>query len=328
MRARTGYAVKKVLIVNADAERPGAQGKMRPGIFIPIFENTLKRRGIAFEYFSAPLSFIKSADIPSGSTVIPVYNEERHCEQASSRKTIAYVAAIEIATRLRSPTSTIANRLRVARIVGDKLRTNNFLNRRGIRMPKVAGASEEVPTFSNVRTGTNQDVDVIRANSALNRKRYNTEFIVTRVSFQGRDYYTVVRAMCVGHRIIAMIPRARDISEGSPSVHGGDTPPNPDLLNYLRSVLIDARRSQFDDIAADIDRALGFGFFAHDFLVDRRHGAVFLCETGFKFHNEVTRLRLEPIKEKLSFASDVTNQVVSSAANAVADRMLVLNCRR
>jgi hypothetical protein len=91
--------------------------------------------------------------------------------------------------------------------------------------------------------------------------------------------------MCVGPYVTHAFVRARDVSEGNPSVHLKDTPHDAVLINALEKRLIEANTAQFSELAERVYEALGPGFYAHDILVETNSNRALMCETGFKFND-------------------------------------------
>jgi hypothetical protein len=142
-------------------------------------------------------------------------------------------------------------------------------------------------------------VVVLDSIAEADASRYNTALVDTRISHDGRSYYTCVRLLCVGSRIVHAYVRARHVEEGSPSVHSGDTPLDADLMNFLQRRLVDDRLDEMAELAAKVAAALGPGFYAHDVLVDVEGGAPLLGETGFKFNDAAYRRRLAPVAAEI-----------------------------
>jgi len=309
----------RVIFISADAARPGATGKMRCDFFLPIFSRALAERGIEMDYVPDPWSFLKAPPPPSGSVIIPIYNEERAGKQASSPAVIAFTRAIEAKTRFLSRRCILANRVRTGRIISDKSLANRVLSRANVLMPRLITAPKsEERTFSNANVGTEMPGTVVSPGDEIDRARYNTKFIDTIHEFRGFSYYVALRALCVGPRPIAIFPRVRPVSDGDPSVHAKDTPLDPDLLNDVYEKTVAARRSEINSICQKIFDVLGFGFYAHDLLPERETGNTYLCETGFKFDTGFLR----PIQNKLIFERDISTVVIRRSAFAVADKVL------
>jgi hypothetical protein len=165
-----------------------------------------------------------------------------------------------------------------------------------LAMPSLA---PEGRVFSNLRQDSAGAVTVLDRLDQADADRYNTSFVDTRVTHAGRTYYTCVRLLCVGPHVVHGYVRARDVAEGSASVHNADTPLDPALLGILHESQVDARMAEHADVAARVAAALGPGFYAHDIVVPNDGGAVQLCETGFKFNDGSYPARLAPVAAEL-----------------------------
>ena len=154
---------------------------------------------------------------------------------------------------------------------------------------------------SGTRFGTNVATEVVSDISALDPARYNRALINTVQRFDGNEYYTCVRLMCIGQRIIHTIVRARDAREGSPSVHSRDTPLNSDLLITLQKALVDDLAESYTSLATKLFEAAGPGFLSYDLLVETETRKIYVCEAGFKFFDSTIANHLLPLRPKLPF---------------------------
>jgi hypothetical protein len=134
--------------------------------------------------------------------------------------------------------------------------------------------------------------------------RIRTEFVDTVVTFEDHRYYTTVRLICVDDIVLHAYPRARNVDEGSASVHASDTPLNPALIEHLHETLVATRAEDFSRVARLLFGVLGHGFYAHDLLIDRNDGSISVCESGFKFDDRAYHGRLKPI------SADIPSQAV------------------
>jgi hypothetical protein len=259
-------------------------GKVDAGRFFPPFCQQLAQAGIA-TVVATSLGEVRAAVAASGPTIIVnVYREVEH------RIDLPAMTALE------DQATAVFNRSTTGPLIADKLRTNEFLTGHGVAMPSLAPSAK---VFSNSRNDTAAPVSVLDSIEAADPARYNTGFIDTRVAVGGRTYHTCVRLLCVGTKLIHAYVRARDVEEGSPSVHAVDTPLDPGLVELLQRRLVEGRLPEHAALAERVAAALGPGFYAHDVLLDREGGPPLLCETGFKFQDGAYERRLLPIAEQL-----------------------------
>lgn len=264
----------------------GGNGKGSKG-FLPPFLRELRTQGYA-TYFCTSLSQLeRMVNRDEEAIVINVFGEDHH-SISSDRMSRA-----EAKARL------VFNRSKIGSILADKQKSLEHFTKHGVPMPPppVAGT----PVFSNERTGTAMPVKIVDTPEQADQNRYNRAMIDTVQTFEGRSYYTYVRLMCIADRIVDATVRARPIEEKSPSVHVKDTPLNPRLLKFLRDLLVRDHMLQYQEIAHQMNEAIGPCFASYDVLVDSQGSGVFVCEAGFKFFNEDFQKHLMPIRGSLPF---------------------------
>jgi len=122
------------------------------------------------------------------------------------------------------------------------------------------------------------------------------------VGFEGSEYFTTVRLLCIDDHVLHAFTRARDVEEGEAGVHSQDTPLNPALIEHLHAHCVEPNRPAFATIAKQLHAVLGHGFFVHDLLVETGTGSVMVCESGFKFDDKTYA------KHIASIAADVPSQ--------------------
>jgi hypothetical protein len=189
----------------------------------------------------------------------------------------------------------------IGRIAADKTLTHQTLSAVGIPMPRMLSDHSVAPfkVLSNEKQATHAPVMVINPGEHLLPNRYNTEWIDTVHDFKGKRYYVVLRAMCVGHHCLSIFVRARPLEQRDPSVHNTDTPMDAALLNFLYEQIVVPRSAAIASLSAGVAGALGLGFYAHDILPERSTGRVLLCETNFKFDDDLYRQHIWPLRGQL-----------------------------
>jgi hypothetical protein len=258
-------------------------GKVEAAIFIPPFALRLARAGVATALAAGPAE-LRAAMTPGPAILVHVYRE------------VAYRIDTPEVLEAEGRAAGVFNAARSGPIVADKVLTNEFLTGRGVRMPSL---SPEGRVFSNLRQDSAGAVVIVDRLDRAEAGRYNTSFVDTRITLAGQTYYTSVRLLCVGARILHGYVRARDVAEGSASVHALDTPLDPRLVEMLQECQVEQRMPELVDLAAGIAAALGPGFYAHDVLMPNDGGPPQLCETGFKFNDRSYPGRLLPVAAEL-----------------------------
>lgn len=267
-------------------KRPFLGGKVEPWKFFPPFCNRLANAGVSYAFSTTPERLLPFDDVRNA--FVHVYREVTEVNNVSA-----------ILPRL--PKSLHFNHPLKGTIVADKQKTNKLLSNEGVAMPGllVAEKSGRVKVFSNANCASGADVQVLEPHEELDRSRYNTEFIDTRIKFRGVEYYTCVRVMTVGPNIVHAYCRARPVSENSASVHNQDTPLDPELIEHLQKVKVEPFMEDFSRIALLNDKALGLGFFALDIVVSSENDRAFLVEPGYKFNDPSYVEHLRPIAHEL-----------------------------
>lgn len=263
----------KIIIAAMGANGFRTRGKVSPRKFFPPFCRVLAACGISSAYVNDFTKLERELTVSREKPIILVnlVNEEHdNLQDYDFPETVLDRVAVTF------------NSHRVATIIRDKKETNLFLSRNNILMPSLSDLKDKT-IFSNANIGSQERVLLYTAEEELDSNRYNVEFIDTRIQFEEAEYYTCIRLMCIGSRLVQVYVRARDVYENDPSVHSLNTPRDSELLNYLDSVLVAPRVKQLCALAEDMGSALGPGFYAHDALVDNVSGGLYLCETGFKF---------------------------------------------
>ena len=263
----------KIVIAAMGSDGFNTRGKVKAKHFFPSFCRVLGQYGIESTYVKDITALEKEIQSSKGmpTILIDLVNE-----------TYDDPYAYEIPEVLSRKLSAVFNSRHLARIIRDKKEAKAFLSRNNILMPSIASL-EHKKIFSNARIGSQAPVLVYENVTEMDEGRYNTEFIDTRIRFQNTVYYTTVRLMCIGSRLLSAYVRARDERENNPSVHAADTPQDRELLHYLYELLILSRIEEYSMLAKKLGSVLGPGFYAHDILVANESGELYVCETGFKF---------------------------------------------
>jgi hypothetical protein len=180
----------------------------------------------------------------------------------------------------KHPRTLIVHPVGLGRILGSKAKTNKYLAKHGIPVPRIIAVPDEV-VFSNHAHSTQEKVHLVRPGEPLDPARYNTNFIDTTHRFNGADYYVYIRAYAVGEVRVATYVGCRPTSEGNPSVHLSDAK-NPEAINYFNYSFSIPFQEQFQTLCCQMGSVFGLGFYIHDFLPCRQTGRLFVSESGFK----------------------------------------------
>lgn len=73
---------------------------------------------------------------------------------------------------------------------------------------------------------------------------------------------------------------------------------NAALVQHFYEKLYLENCARMERFAADLDAALGPGFYHHDLIVERDSGDIYLCETGFKFDAYAYGARLAALRHE------------------------------
>ena len=219
------------------------------------------------------------------TVLVNVYPEDRM--QISSNK-------IE---EIEDKTVAVYNRASLGPILADKKKTAEFFTANNLPTPPHAQSNSRA--FTNARYGSHKGAALVEPGSTLDKRRHNTQFIDTTVAFEDKSYHTTVRLLSIGEEVVHAFVRARDTSDADPSVHEGDTPEDPALLEFLQSELVDKRLDEFEHLSRSLAGKMGPGFFVHDLLIESDTDRIFVCESGLKFDYGLNWLRFEPISDQI-----------------------------
>jgi len=271
---------------------PGAGGKMPPH-FLPPFERTLAALGMETSRYTFR-QFI-DADVQADAAIF-IYAE------VGARRSVDLWQAIEQAGKAADARNILlVHGPLIGRIVADKTLTHQTLSAAGIPMPRMLSDHSVAPfkVFSNEKQASHAPVVVVNPGERLLPNRYDTEWIDTIHDFMSKRYYVVLRAMCVGPHCLSIFVRARPVVQRDASVHNTDTPLDAALLNFLYEQVVVPRSVAIASLCAGVAGALGLGFYAHDILPERSTGRVLLCETNFKFYDDLYRQHIWPLRDQL-----------------------------
>jgi hypothetical protein len=264
-----------------------------PPYFLPPFERTLAALDIEISHHTFR-QFIE-ADVQADAALF-IYAEVRARRSMEVWNRIEQAGKAADARNIRVIHSPL-----IGRIVADKALTHQTLSAAGVPMPRVLRDEPVAPfkVLSNEKQASHAPVVVINPGDRLIPNRYNTELIDTAHDFEGKRYYVALRAMCIGHHCLSIFVRARPAEQRDPSVHNTDTPLDAALLNFLYQQIVVSRYAAISSLCAGVAEALGLGFYSHDILPERSTERVLLCETGFKFYDNLYREHVWPLRGQL-----------------------------
>lgn len=256
------------------------RGKVNPARFFPGFFQRLAERNHAGAVVFTPDALRER--MGPRTTLVHLYNEENIIP------TDAEVADAE------AKAICVFNPLATGRIIGKKAATNLHLTAQGVAMPSLQ-PPEGVAIFSNAAASTSKPAWVMADSAGLDETRYNTEFIDTTVTVDGKDYLTTLRLMAVGPTVVLPYLGIRPKDLNRPSVHGVSTPRDAGLYNKVFQQLFLDREAELRALAVHLNRALGPGFYHHDLLIERGSGRILVCEVGYKFDPYAFSEHMAPI---------------------------------
>ena len=238
--------------------------------FFPSFCRSLARRRIGCIFVHDTESIEKAVSFPGRKILINLINEGYGNNQV-----------YDLCDSLAEEFDLIFNPFWLAQIVANRHATNDFLSAHGISVPRRDVAGRQVFSMSSHRRSSSA---VIFDNSNLAPSdAYNVEFVDTTIPIDGKHYYTSVRMMCIGTRVIKLIARARDCSENRPEVRDINTPQDRAKLRSLYDTIVIPNLGRLTVLAKVAGDAFGPGFYAHDVLIDSDSGEAFVCETELSF---------------------------------------------
>ncbi|WP_299792780.1 hypothetical protein [uncultured Marivita sp.] len=275
--------VAKVVISAMTEGGANANGKVKADLFFPPFCDELRRNGFKIEWAWSKKELARRLAGNLPAFIIHLYGEDN---VQILDEDIQQIEKMAVAT---------FNRAETGPLLADKIASQKILSDAGVNVPPVTTNSGHVRR----RLGSKKSTD-LGGQVPANEKEENfirTRFIDTRVNFNGKSYYTTIRLICVDEIVLHAYPRARDVDDGNPDVHAGNTPLDADLIEYLHTTLVTPFEEEFRSIAQKLFSAWGHGFFAHDLLIEGRD--VFVCESGFKIDDLNYSNHLGPISNKI-----------------------------
>lgn len=260
-----------------------ASGKIEGPAFLGAFGYACAERGIAIELVTKS-AVIRRLGESGFDAVLNILQEEEDPLDLFERAEVGFAGPVY-------------NRSALARIIADKRATHQHLLAAGLPVPRLVepGETGTGQVFSNARFGSHLPTALLKGAEHVSPDRHNTEFVDTRVAFEGKHYYTTVRIAALNGTLLAAWVRARDEAEGSANVHSRDTPLHPALLRYLHAALVTDRMTDLLDLTLGLGNAYGNGVFVHDLLTCAKTGRISVAESGLKFDDETYRLHLLPI---------------------------------
>lgn len=262
------------------------RGKVEPDVFLPPFMKALAEDGWSSSFIfdeEELLAKTQKSELPIA--LINLYNEERpgipntQCMRDAQRNAVV-----------------VFNPVQMGKTLGYKPDTNNLYAASGIPVPEMyIGPDDKV--FSNAIQNTSQAAWVTASLTPEEEGRYNTRFIETQRAFEGHLYRNTVRVLACGPHIVHGFVGLRRVSDipGQASVHGVNTPPDPDLVSYFFEELFEKRRADLEVLTRKINDVIGPGFYHHDLLINSETDEIYVCETGIKFDAFAFHGKMTPI---------------------------------
>lgn len=285
----------QLVFVGTRRHRLHGNGKMSPDIALPAFRAAGADWGVEVHAHENLDALAAAAARHAGAIVVLLYNEEsiQAPDYAQEVQQMDALARHGLAARhiVHAPEHGL--------VIGNKRQSHLAFQRHGVPVPRELREGDG-PAFSVAVLGSGEPVQLV-SGAALDPRRHNTRFIDTVRSFRGRSYHVCLRAMAVGGTLIATYVRARDVAEGSASVHAVNTPKDADLLNWLYATVVLPRQGELERICRSVERAFGLGFYSHDILPEAATGKLFVCETGFKVDEISLRAHLARIGPSLAW---------------------------
>ena len=177
----------------------------------------------------------------------------------------------------------VFNSYSLAETIRNKKVTNEFLSSCGVPVPRAQSSGTRIFSMEKIERGRHDTAIVVDASDKISVDRYNTEFIDTRVQFENNSYYTCVRIMCIGSRVVKFVVQARSCREQCVEVRDVNTPLDLPLIRYLHVKLVKNNLGKLLSLAEKAGSAYGAGFYAHDVVIDKDSGDPYICETELKF---------------------------------------------
>lgn len=296
--------------------KKGGRGKVDRQHFFSYFVRAVISMGLKVR-ITRNSDAIQSDLLARSAALVLIYNEEDLC--ASDASSVAIRAEWDrLQQRCQSAgfNGLLVHDLSIGELLGVKASTNLKYASAGIPVPQIMTASVAVPVFSNANLGSGKDVSVLPGASALDGARYNTQYINTEIPYGGRRYHVCLRALAVGQELISVYVRARDVAEGSASVHNADTPLDAGLIRHINDTLMQPRMTEIQSICERAGALLGLGFYVHDILPCQETGGLYVCESGIKLGDAKYRRCMQPIANQMPDQRLFSKEEAQDAARA------------
>lgn len=220
-------------------------------------------------------------DVTSSVVILPIY-----CEDESLKRPfkVDHVKRIE-QYFFGNENVIILHGSKIGTCLGNKTLTNDLYSSNNISCPKIIsdGNRDDKLVFVNQVTDSGKTVEVV--SNSLDPTKYNTEFVDTTFMYKGVEYWTAIRAMCVGSEIneIYVYLREKDLIDPhrNTSVHAYDSPTFAKIHSEFYEQRVRPKIKSIKTMCHKIGILLGLGFYSHDILIDTV-GEIFVCESGFK----------------------------------------------
>lgn len=277
----------------------GASGKVDPAAFLPAFCSEMRRHGVRTQFCLSHEEIAWHMRRCDRTILLHLFGEDNY--QINS----CAISALE------DQAVAVFNSARTGAIIADKRRTEDCLTPFGVRFPPPPAPGGTV--FVRQRLGSKAPTRVIEewegAKDSLTEDEVGHALVDTRLVYKNREYFTLLRLLCVDDQVVHTLVRARDVAEDDPNVHASDTPVDPNLFEHLHEQLVRRKKADLDDLAAKAFQGLGHGFYGHDVLIDRETGTAVLCETTFKFDTPITTKALAGHAESIPSQAPIIDTV-------------------
>ncbi len=237
-------------------------------------------RVVFYKYFEEMVREVPRG-ITNNTVVLPVY-----CEDASLKRPLKIDHVKRVEQYFSGNDNVIIlHKSVIGTCLGNKYLTNYLYRSNDIPCPRVINGDNTGGklVFVNQVTDSGKTVEVI--SNDLNPSKYNTEFIDTTFMYNGTEYWTAIRTMCVGQMIneVYVCLREKDMTDPyrSASVHACDSPTFPEIHSEFYRQRVRPIIGEVEKVCQKIGVLLGLGFYSHDMIIDKV-GGLFVCESGFK----------------------------------------------
>ena len=277
---------RKVIFFSISPTGFDGPGKVKAESYFPDMCSRLQELGYACYL---PCTFHEFCDLTDpNAIVILIYNETRgHYIEWGLETILSNVAVV-----FHIPEQSY--------IIRSKLKLSKVFNEGGIPTPKIIDSDiAEIEVSSNEVSSSGAEVKVYKPGEKLDKSRFNTENINSIFDYEKTSYYVMIRLLCVGAKIVTTHIKLRPISEGSPSVHTGETPVDATIINAAYNQIVAPNITQLENLAKNINNTLGYGFWAHDTLFESKSKIFYVCESGYKFVDDAYIEKVAPIHSKL-----------------------------